>query len=120
MGLDYVCRRLSVAPAEAYGVASFYDLFALEPRLAPSRTRVRRHRVRGRRRAAWRVRRARASGCASGRLPPFVVEAGETPFAAPLPEGDWDAAWSVPQRGEPGLVLLGSGRRRRSRVARVV
>ena len=34
-GLDYVCRRLSVAPAEAYGVASFYSLFALEPR--PSR-----------------------------------------------------------------------------------
>ena len=31
-GLDYVCRRLSVAPAEAYGVASFYDLFSFERR----------------------------------------------------------------------------------------
>jgi NADH-quinone oxidoreductase subunit F len=30
--LDYVCRRLTVPPAEAYGVASFYSLFALEPR----------------------------------------------------------------------------------------
>jgi NADH-quinone oxidoreductase subunit F len=29
-GLDYACRRLNVPPAEAYGVASFYDRFALE------------------------------------------------------------------------------------------
>src|SRR5215212_470841 len=27
-GLNYVCRRLSVPPAEAYGVATFYALFA--------------------------------------------------------------------------------------------
>ena len=30
--LGYVCRRLTIPPAEAYGVASFYALFALEPR----------------------------------------------------------------------------------------
>ncbi|MGZ6379027.1 MAG: NAD(P)H-dependent oxidoreductase subunit E [Candidatus Limnocylindrales bacterium] len=30
--LGYICRRLSVPPAEAYGVASFYALFALAPR----------------------------------------------------------------------------------------
>ena len=30
--LNYVCLRLTVPPAEAYGVASFYALFALEPR----------------------------------------------------------------------------------------
>lgn len=30
--LDHICERLSVAPAEAYGVASFYALLALEPR----------------------------------------------------------------------------------------
>src|SRR5712691_723682 len=30
--LSYVCRRLTIPPAEAYGVASFYALFALEPR----------------------------------------------------------------------------------------
>jgi hypothetical protein len=35
-----------------------------------------------------------------------VVEAGETPTAAPVHDGEWDAAWSVPQRGQPGLVLL--------------
>ena len=31
-GLDYVCRRLGVPPAEAYGVATFYALFSLQPR----------------------------------------------------------------------------------------
>jgi len=31
-GLNYVSRRLSIPPAEAYGVASFYAMFALEPR----------------------------------------------------------------------------------------
>jgi len=30
--LEEICRRISVAPAEAYGVASFYGLFSLEPR----------------------------------------------------------------------------------------
>ena len=33
-GLNYVCRRLSVPPAEAYGVATFYALFATAPRPA--------------------------------------------------------------------------------------
>ena len=31
-GLNEICRRLTVPPADAYGVASFYALFALEPR----------------------------------------------------------------------------------------
>src|SRR3954451_21064169 len=31
-GLNYVCRRLAVPPAEAYGVATFYALFATAPR----------------------------------------------------------------------------------------
>jgi NADH-quinone oxidoreductase subunit F len=30
--LEYACRRMSVPPAEAYGVVSFYAGFALEPR----------------------------------------------------------------------------------------
>ncbi|MCC7538277.1 MAG: NAD(P)H-dependent oxidoreductase subunit E, partial [Deltaproteobacteria bacterium] len=30
--LGYACRRLHVPPAEGYGVASFYALFALAPR----------------------------------------------------------------------------------------
>ncbi|MGW0807460.1 NAD(P)H-dependent oxidoreductase subunit E [Nonomuraea sp. NPDC002799] len=32
--LDYICRRLTVPPAEAYGVATFYSLFSMEPRPA--------------------------------------------------------------------------------------
>jgi len=31
-GMNYVCQRLSVPPAEAYGVASFYAMFSLERR----------------------------------------------------------------------------------------
>jgi NADH-quinone oxidoreductase subunit F len=31
-GLNYVCRRLSVPPAEAYGVATFYALLSTKPR----------------------------------------------------------------------------------------
>ena len=30
--LDYLCRRLTVPPAEAYGVATFYAMFSLKPR----------------------------------------------------------------------------------------
>jgi NADH-quinone oxidoreductase subunit F len=30
--LNYICRRLTVPPAEAYGVATFYALFATSPR----------------------------------------------------------------------------------------
>jgi NADH-quinone oxidoreductase subunit F len=30
--INYICRRLSVPPADAYGVASFYALFATTPR----------------------------------------------------------------------------------------
>lgn len=32
--LNHICERLSVPPADAYGVASFYALFALRPRPA--------------------------------------------------------------------------------------
>ena len=32
--LEYACRRLSIPPAEAYGVVSFYARFALQPRPA--------------------------------------------------------------------------------------
>ncbi|MFJ2201885.1 NADH-ubiquinone oxidoreductase-F iron-sulfur binding region domain-containing protein [Streptomyces violaceusniger] len=33
-GLDYLCRRLTVPPAEGYGVATFYAMFAVKPRPA--------------------------------------------------------------------------------------
>jgi NADH-quinone oxidoreductase subunit F len=31
-GMNYVCERLTVPPAEAYGVATFYAMFSVEPR----------------------------------------------------------------------------------------
>ena len=31
-GLNYVCKRLTVPPAEAYGVATFYAMFSVEER----------------------------------------------------------------------------------------
>ena len=36
--LNYICKRLSVPPAEAWGVVTFYHLLATEPRRRPSRT----------------------------------------------------------------------------------
>ncbi|MFY9550639.1 MAG: NAD(P)H-dependent oxidoreductase subunit E [Thermoanaerobaculia bacterium] len=32
--LNYICQRLAVAPAEAYGVATFYAMFSVEPQPA--------------------------------------------------------------------------------------
>jgi NADH-quinone oxidoreductase subunit F len=32
--LDHLCRRLTVPPAEAYGVATFYSMFSVKPRPA--------------------------------------------------------------------------------------
>ncbi|WP_328535822.1 NAD(P)H-dependent oxidoreductase subunit E [Streptomyces sp. NBC_00344] len=32
--LDYLCRRLTIPPADAYGVATFYAMFAVAPRPA--------------------------------------------------------------------------------------
>jgi NADH-quinone oxidoreductase subunit F len=104
-GLDHVCRRLSVAPAEAYGVASFYDLFSLEPR--PARIVH----------ACVDIACAVAGGRVDGEPSPclglcerapaaLVVEAGESPVSAPVHDGVWDAGWSVPQRGDEQLVLL--------------
>jgi NADH-quinone oxidoreductase subunit F len=31
-GLNYLCERLTIPPAEAYGVATFYAMFSVEPR----------------------------------------------------------------------------------------
>ena len=62
--LNYICRRLIVPPAEAWGVLTFYHLFATEPRPPRRRARLRRHRVpRARRRGAvCRPRRATGAG----------------------------------------------------------
>ena len=100
--VNEIGRRLQVAPAEVFGVASFYDLFAFEPRPA-RRTLVCVD-------LACRI-------AVGGEVPvgpgqhaspclglceraPATLELGG---GAPLPEGP---APSVPQRGDPSLVLL--------------
>ncbi len=51
----YICRRLTVPPAEAYGVATFYALLATRERRADRGPRLRRHRLpAGRRRGDLR------------------------------------------------------------------
>jgi NADH-quinone oxidoreductase subunit F len=107
-GLGYVCERLSVAPADAYGVASFYALFSLQP--APPRV------VHvctdltckingadaivadlGRSSTSEAVREMstwRASPCLGlcDRAPAaLVIHAGDPPYEAPLPHIDADA-----------------------------
>ena len=44
-GLGYVCDRLNVPPADAWGVATFYALLATSPRPPARGPRLRRHRV---------------------------------------------------------------------------
>jgi len=153
-GLNHVCRRLTVPPAEAWGVASFYHLFATEPR-APRVAHVCDDlacRLKGAEplcahleatigppntptkdgQATWL--RSPCLGLCEQAPAALVLEAGESPnHAALAPIGDADhlaaalaeplsspsmkafqasslkpkqTAESVPQAGDPSLVLL--------------
>ncbi|MFE1952512.1 NADH-ubiquinone oxidoreductase-F iron-sulfur binding region domain-containing protein [Streptomyces sp. NPDC059524] len=125
--LAYLCRRLTVPPAEAYGVATFYSMFSMRPR--PS--------------AVLHVCTDLACAGGSGGLPDvpgvqveespclgmcerapaaLLVRAGASASATPLapfrglapdpaprsPEGleHAEAGQAVPQLGSPDLVLL--------------
>ncbi|MFC4589510.1 NAD(P)H-dependent oxidoreductase subunit E [Sphaerisporangium corydalis] len=134
--LDYICRRLTVPPAEAYGVATFYSLLSLKPR--PARVLhvctdlachargaedVRRHvqeRL-GPPGTSWVA--APCLGLCERAPAALTLEAGAPPRAtvhAPAepapgaPGGDQvlvareepAAEEAVPQAGDPGLVLL--------------
>ena len=44
-GLNYICERLTVPPAEAYGVATFYAMFSVQPPADDRRARLRRPRL---------------------------------------------------------------------------
>ena len=131
--LDYICRRLTVPPAEAYGVATFYHLFSVKPRPA-SVTHVCTD-LACQAKGADEVRRAveerlgppgiswQPSPCLGlcERAPAaLTLRAGETPGAvvyAPAsaenvpgdaggePE-EAPAAAAVPQAGRDGLILL--------------
>jgi NADH-quinone oxidoreductase subunit F len=101
--LGYASRRLDVPPADAYGVASFYHLLALEPRPAE----------------ALHVCTDLACALAGARVPEGAYPspclglcerapaslrtvAGERPHEEQLPAEDGP----LPQAGEPGLRLL--------------
>ena len=84
-GLDYVCERLGIPPAEAWSVATFYALLATTPRPAARRARVRRHRLpRARRGGALRAARAHECGPAHAarRAPTVTIAAGAAPLDA--------------------------------------
>ncbi|MFJ9114585.1 NADH-ubiquinone oxidoreductase-F iron-sulfur binding region domain-containing protein [Streptomyces sp. NPDC102394] len=134
--LDYLCRRLTVPPAEAYGVATFYAMFSVRPRpatvlhlctdlacaaagaselcagvearLGPG-VSVQRSPCLGlceRAPAALAVRAGDPVRTAVSA--PATVEAAVLAASAPdsAPE-EPPAAMAVPQAGDPGLMLLG-------------
>ncbi|GAA2358566.1 NAD(P)H-dependent oxidoreductase subunit E [Nonomuraea africana] len=119
--LTYICRRLTIPPAEAYGVASFYSLFSLEPRpprvlhvctdLACLAKGVREVRDGVPSPCLGLCERAPAAlALEAGETPKAVVYGGstaedETPHTVERPEPPVEDA--VPQAGSPGLVLLG-------------
>ena len=107
-GLGYVCRRLSIAPADAYGVASFYGLFSLEPsparvvhvctdlacKLSGADAIVEQLRVGEPPSGARAMSTWRPSPCLGlcDRAPAaLVIHAGDPPYEAPLPYVDADA-----------------------------
>ena len=67
--LNYICQRLSVAPAEAWGVATFYAMFSVDAAAEDDRARLRRHRL------PARGRRASFSRTFGRRLPKGACEA---------------------------------------------
>ncbi|GGO64319.1 NAD(P)H-dependent oxidoreductase subunit E [Nonomuraea cavernae] len=129
--LDYICRRLTVPPAEAYGVASFYSLLALEPR--PPRVLHVCTDLACQAKGAQDVRRRveERLGAPGGSWQPspclglcerapaaLALTAGESPAATVYGPADPDVLAdaaepaeppveaAVPQAGQPGLVLL--------------
>ncbi|UUN30243.1 NADH-ubiquinone oxidoreductase-F iron-sulfur binding region domain-containing protein [Streptomyces sp. FIT100] len=130
--LAYLCRRLTVPPAEAYGVATFYSMFSVRPRPATV-VQVCTDLACGARGAAGLCAGMEAAGVPFERSPclglcerapaALVVRAGEPPVhavvaparaeavakAARVPHdapAEPGAAHAVPQAGEEGLVLL--------------
>jgi NADH-quinone oxidoreductase subunit F len=96
--LDYICRRLTVPPAEAYGVATFYHLLSLSPR-PPSVAHVcddiacriegseplcaeLEHALGPEGEGAWR--RSPCLGCCEHAPAALILNAGESPTAVAL------------------------------------
>ena len=125
-GLNYVCQRLTVPPADAYGVATFYSMFSLVPR--PNRVVLVCEdlacRVRGVPEFAPHpaVHHSPCLGLCEHAPAALVIEAGEPARVAPLIHVDaeglfaaltapiptaWNAAASVPQAGLSLLARIG-------------
>ena len=133
-GLNYVCQRLSVPPAEAYGVASFYALFSLSPRPARAvhvcidlacmalgeATVAELASAPERDDAVWL--RSPCLGLCEHAPVALLSEAGDEPYDEVIAPAsvtsvtaaldgqrsgvEWDHLQSVPQAGQDGLVLL--------------
>jgi len=115
--LNYICERLTLPPAEVFGVATFYHLFSLTPR-SPKVTHVCDDiacRIKGAEQlCADMEKKLGAEGGKWQRSPclgqcerapaALVIEAGETPRSF-LWESKEDNL--IPQLGQPGLQLLG-------------
>ncbi|MFE7860936.1 NADH-ubiquinone oxidoreductase-F iron-sulfur binding region domain-containing protein [Streptomyces sp. NPDC057403] len=134
--LDYLCRRLTVPPAEAYGVATFYAMFSVRPRpatvlhlctdlaCAAAGASELCADVEARLGPGVSVQRSPCLGLCERAPAALAVRAGDpvrTAVSAPAtvegavlaasapdsaPE-EPPAAMAVPQAGGPGLVLLG-------------
>lgn len=133
-GVGYVCETLGVAPADAFGVATFYGRFAVEP-CAPRVIEVCDDiacSVAGAdgivadlktlpANATSRWRKVNCLGLCERAPAALVHHAGEEPYESPLAPVDssalhvallgavaapWAAAVSVPQRDDDALVLL--------------
>jgi NADH-quinone oxidoreductase subunit F len=107
-GLNEVCRRLLVPPADAYGVATFYGLFSMEPRsrrvlhvcddLACAMANPVSHALP----SEVDVLPSPCLGVCERAPAALLLDAGPTPEARVMaPEVD-----AVPQAGDPSLVLL--------------
>src|SRR3990170_4650311 len=90
--LNYVCERLTIPPADAFGVATFYALFSLEPR-PPRVVHV----------CDDLACRCRGSGVLIAELEDRFGPEGAVRQVGAVAV---DPAATVPQHGKPGLRLL--------------
>ncbi|HLG42931.1 MAG TPA: NADH-ubiquinone oxidoreductase-F iron-sulfur binding region domain-containing protein, partial [Planctomycetota bacterium] len=117
--LDYVCRRLEVPPAEAFGVASFYHMFSLKqrpPELVYACDDIA-CRLKGAEklcaRLGDRVKRSPCLGQCERAPAALVLVAGKSPkaytvapFSGATAEPKENLRASVPQSGSPDLRLI--------------
>lgn len=133
-GLNYVAERLTVPPADVYGVATFYALFSVTPRpprvvhvcddvacrCAGSRELIARLGPEGEERDGATWLRSPCLGQCDRAPAALLTEAGEAPIERELTGIDADAVLAIldgatpppppsstpPQVGQPGLRLL--------------